>query len=414
MDVQSPVNVLTAAETPLLSPASPMNADLSENALIFDDVLATITEDLASVVLVSPDAPVLDEIIEDKSTVISVLDDVAFTEDTVIDETVIDDKIDMTSIDKTKTETTEKEDSQPDPSKQVDEATIAWLQFADSQKTNIQKINIDVNNTEDILNNPRNMDSIDSEQTDYLIKQPTITTVPVKQMMMSEMHPNQAVSEEEAIVDSEGFQDVDENAWMNFKETMKILPQKEVNADIGMIDSNESVTGLPQQHLTKVMDMNTQSNTIKASSETTLTIHTPIDDDNWSTALNEKITWIGHQKLDKALIQIHPESLGPIEIRLKMNKDGAEVSITTTNTHISQLVDAAMPKLKEMMASEGVQLMNVNVQSQSDFDQKRSDRQAFLGQDVDEVNQKGHSINANEVGITTPIRTKKSIIDYFA
>ncbi|TIE03627.1 flagellar hook-length control protein FliK, partial [Legionella pneumophila] len=46
-----------------------------------------------------------------------------------------------------------------------------------------------------------------------------------------------------------------------------------------------------------------------------------VNHSQWSEQLSEHIVWLGHQDVKSALIKIHPEELGPLEINVKVVKD---------------------------------------------------------------------------------------------
>ena len=135
----------------------------------------------------------------------------------------------------------------------------------------------------------------------------------------------------------------------------------------------------------------------------------PVDlaNSQWANKFSEHITWLGHQGIKSALIKIHPEDLGPLEISIKVVKDSASVNINSHSSHVRDLVDQALPKLREMMSEQGLNLSDVHIGSDSNPRQFSH-----------------HNAPSEEVPMTssdaevqlTPLTKKaqKGIIDYFA
>ncbi|MDF1929239.1 flagellar hook-length control protein FliK [Legionella pneumophila] len=86
-----------------------------------------------------------------------------------------------------------------------------------------------------------------------------------------------------------------------------------------------------------------------------------VNHSQWSEQLSEHIVWLGHQDVKSALIKIHPEELGPLEINVKVVKDNASVNISTHSVYVKEIVDQAIPRLREMMAQQGINLSEVHI-----------------------------------------------------
>lgn len=139
-----------------------------------------------------------------------------------------------------------------------------------------------------------------------------------------------------------------------------------------------------------------------------LTIPMEIDKPEWAKQFSEHIIWLGQQEIKSAVIKIHPEDLGPLEINIKVVNDSATVNIITHNDHIRDIVDQSLPRLQAMMAEQGLNLSEVQIDSEANprqFSQQNNRDQEQLTQPFEE-----------EVGIT-PLRSKerlKGLVDYFA
>ncbi|MGR5542894.1 flagellar hook-length control protein FliK, partial [Vibrio campbellii] len=60
-----------------------------------------------------------------------------------------------------------------------------------------------------------------------------------------------------------------------------------------------------------------------------------------------------------------PPELGRMQIRMNMNGDNATVHFTVANSQARDVIEQAMPRLREMLAQQGLQLGDTSVQQQS-------------------------------------------------
>ena len=84
---------------------------------------------------------------------------------------------------------------------------------------------------------------------------------------------------------------------------------------------------------------------------------------HWDTALGEKVVWIVGTQTKNAELHLNPPSLGPLEIRVSMSDGQANLSFMTQHAAVRDAIEAAAPKLREMMGDSGINMggMSVNV-----------------------------------------------------
>lgn len=93
-------------------------------------------------------------------------------------------------------------------------------------------------------------------------------------------------------------------------------------------------------------------------------IPTPVHDHAWAQGFGERITWLAKQDIQAAQITLNPPQLGPIQIALNLNGDQASASFGVANADVRQAIENALPQLREMFASAGIQLGDANVGAQ--------------------------------------------------
>lgn len=173
-----------------------------------------------------------------------------------------------------------------------------------------------------------------------------------------------------------------------------------------IIKTGLEVTGVGPELLSSSPQMN-QKTIVDYTPPTNLSIPIHVKSSQWSDQLSEHIVWLGHQEVKSALIKIHPEELGPLEINVKVVKDNASVNISTHSAYVRELVDQAVPRLREMMAQQGINLSEVHIGPDTDSrqnSQQNNDVEMELIQAAEDKNQ--------VTSLTK--RPLKGLVDYFA
>jgi flagellar hook-length control protein FliK len=103
-----------------------------------------------------------------------------------------------------------------------------------------------------------------------------------------------------------------------------------------------------------------------------LQIDTPLKSQTWPSELGQKIVWLTAQEKQSAQITLNPPQLGPIEITLNVKNDQATAMFMSANADVRAAIEAAMPRLREMLEGVGVELGQTNVSAES-FRQSAND-----------------------------------------
>ena len=91
----------------------------------------------------------------------------------------------------------------------------------------------------------------------------------------------------------------------------------------------------------------------------------PLGSVQWGTEFAQKVVWLAREQQSMAQIQVTPPQLGPIEIRLSLSHDQANMTFVSPHAAVREAIEAALPRLREMFAESGLTLGNVDVAAQS-------------------------------------------------
>lgn len=184
-------------------------------------------------------------------------------------------------------------------------------------------------------------------------------------------------------------------------ETMKPGPDQKSKIDGLLLENTQNV--IPPGTLTN----NENKSAIVNTEVKPLEIPVDISNSQWADKFSEHIIWLGHQGIKSALIKIHPEDLGPLEISIKVVKDSASVNINSHSSHVREILDQALPRLREMMTEQGLNLTDVHIGSDANSRDSSQNGQSF--------EERTFMSSEDDVQITPLIkRAHKGLIDYFA
>lgn len=94
----------------------------------------------------------------------------------------------------------------------------------------------------------------------------------------------------------------------------------------------------------------------------------------WGGAVGEKVVWMANQSHQVAELHLNPPNLGPLEVRLTISNDQASALFVSHHFAVREAIEAALPRLREMLADNGITLGNVSVGSESFSQQQASDQ----------------------------------------
>ncbi len=138
--------------------------------------------------------------------------------------------------------------------------------------------------------------------------------------------------------------------------------------------------------------------------------------------ISERINMMMAKNLKQVDIRLDPPELGKIQIKLTLNQDQASVQFTVNNSQTRDMVEHAMPRLREMMHQQGLQLAqgSVSEDNSSQFAQQQFTQQQQSEQQAGSSNE-GVVISSQEPesdkhldAIEMFVTNKKDRVDYYA
>jgi flagellar hook-length control protein FliK len=98
--------------------------------------------------------------------------------------------------------------------------------------------------------------------------------------------------------------------------------------------------------------------------------------DDFADTIGSRLTWMAEQKIGHAHIRINPAELGPVEIRMRLDGERVHADFSSGHAEVRQALESSLPKLREMLATQGFALGQTDVghhgQSRSSGSQQTS------------------------------------------
>ncbi len=85
----------------------------------------------------------------------------------------------------------------------------------------------------------------------------------------------------------------------------------------------------------------------------------------WQEQLGSQLTWMIDKGEQLATLRLSPEHLGPLEVKIAVRESEATVWFGATQPETRAALEAAMPRLRDMLASQGIALLQSGVSSGS-------------------------------------------------
>ncbi|MCP5279583.1 MAG: flagellar hook-length control protein FliK [Thiobacillus sp.] len=102
-----------------------------------------------------------------------------------------------------------------------------------------------------------------------------------------------------------------------------------------------------------------------ASVPVNMAIEAPLRSPMFSQELGERIVWLSSRQGQVADIALNPPHLGPLEVKLTLSGGEAGAQFFSPHPQVRDAIEAALPKLRELLAEAGVTLGQAQVRDES-------------------------------------------------
>jgi len=148
-----------------------------------------------------------------------------------------------------------------------------------------------------------------------------------------------------------------------------------------------------------------------ASLTGTARIAVPVGEAGWARAVGEQVAWHVSQNIQSASLRLNPQHLGPMEMQVKMDGDKATLAFTSHHAPVREALESALPRLREMFAEGGLEIVDVNV---SDKNTSERHEQQANGTGKQPGSEDEAGINSEQLpGVLAGLQEGVGLVDYY-
>ncbi len=96
-----------------------------------------------------------------------------------------------------------------------------------------------------------------------------------------------------------------------------------------------------------------------------MNIETPVRHPAFPQELAERIVWLSNRQGHMAAIALNPPHLGPLEVKLSLAAGEAGAQFFSPHPQVREAIEAALPRLREMLAEAGINLAQTQVRDEA-------------------------------------------------
>ncbi|TQV84318.1 hypothetical protein FKG94_05835 [Exilibacterium tricleocarpae] len=137
-------------------------------------------------------------------------------------------------------------------------------------------------------------------------------------------------------------------------------------------------------------------------------VDTPVADPQWRGVVQERVLWLAAQNISAAEIHLDPPELGPLQVRITLSQDQAQVTFSSQHASVREALDTGSHRLRELFEGEGLNLVDVDVSDQS-FE-RQSDPGS--GDEVDTATAGSAEAEADTAAVSA-INTALGLVDHY-
>jgi flagellar hook-length control protein FliK len=126
------------------------------------------------------------------------------------------------------------------------------------------------------------------------------------------------------------------------------------------LDTKTTITSAPVANIS--------SNVAQSSSTSAppvLDIQPGLKTEAWERVMAGRVVWMAREGLQRADLKLNPANMGPIEVRLTLNNDQANVSFVVNNPATREAIEQSLPRLREGFQASGLSLESADVSDQT-------------------------------------------------
>jgi flagellar hook-length control protein FliK len=144
----------------------------------------------------------------------------------------------------------------------------------------------------------------------------------------------------------------------------------------------------------------------------------PVGASGWAEEIGNHVVWLANRSESRAELVLTPPQMGRVEISLTVKGDQAVASFVSSNPVVREALEAALPRLREVLADAGIQLGQAQVGAENARQWAQQDKHGDnSGSDHARANpahDASSTVNSGSLSTTSGLKGGRSLVDVFA
>jgi flagellar hook-length control protein FliK len=147
------------------------------------------------------------------------------------------------------------------------------------------------------------------------------------------------------------------------QEVAKQMTDSKLFADLSsqVTDAPQTPDGSQPQTPTLPIQLQQQPVTTHVHDAVSRPVHAPVGSPAWADEIGARVVMMSESGNHTASLKLSPEHLGPLEINITVRDDKASVWFGAAHADTRAAIETALPRLREMFASQGLSLADAGV-----------------------------------------------------
>ena len=149
-----------------------------------------------------------------------------------------------------------------------------------------------------------------------------------------------------------------------------------------------------------------------------MVISRPVGSTEWGEEFGNRIAWLANRSESRAELVLNPPHMGRVEVNLTVKGDQATASFASNNPVVREALEAALPRLREILAEAGIQLGQSQVSAENPRQwaqqEKHGDNSASDPDRTDGTNPALFPVNSGSLSTNSGIKGGRGLVDVFA
>ncbi|HKS56748.1 MAG TPA: flagellar hook-length control protein FliK [Steroidobacteraceae bacterium] len=147
------------------------------------------------------------------------------------------------------------------------------------------------------------------------------------------------------------------------QEVAKQITDSKLFADVAIDAQGTTTTEAPDAPQVPTLPVQLQPHQVTGNVHDPVSrpIHAPVGTPAWADEIGARVVMMSESGNHTASLKLSPEHLGPLEINITVRDDKASVWFGAAHADTRAAIETALPRLREMFASQGLSLADAGV-----------------------------------------------------